>query len=98
MSTLFMNSKSSQTCDSHRVSLHLREKTDLKRKGKYITLSNLIIYYTCKSTKNHIRKINKNTQLQQGMENVSYLMDHNLNLRLFWIHIKKHKEKIVNPY
>ena len=79
MSTLFINSKSSQTCDSHRVSLHLREK----EKGKYITLSNLIIYYTCKSTKNHIRKINKKTQLQQGMENVSYLMDHNLNLRLF---------------
>ena len=98
MSTLFINSKSSQTCDSHRVSLHLRGKIDLKRKGKYITLSNLIIYYTCKSTKNRIRKINKKTQLQQGMENVSYLMDHNLNLRLFWTHIKKHKEKIVNPY
>ena len=46
-----MNSKNSKTSDPHRLLLNLTDKTDLKRKDKYIALSNLSIYYTWKNTK-----------------------------------------------
>ena len=46
-----MNSKSSKTSDPHRLLLNLTDKIDLKRKGKYIAISNLRIYYTCKNIK-----------------------------------------------
>ena len=38
--------KKSVTSDPHRVSLNLGDKIDLRRKDKYIALSNLSIYYT----------------------------------------------------
>ena len=41
-----MNSKKSRTSDPHRLLLNLTDKIDLRRKGKYIALSNLSIYYT----------------------------------------------------
>ena len=34
-----MNSKNSKTSDSHRLLLSLLDKTNLKRSGKYVTLS-----------------------------------------------------------
>ena len=40
-----MNSKNSRTSDPHRILLNLPDKIDLKRKDKYIALSNLSIYY-----------------------------------------------------
>ena len=44
--TIFMCSKNSETSDSHRILLNHTDKIDLRRKDKYIALSNLSIYYT----------------------------------------------------
>ena len=41
-----MNSKTRKTSDPQRPLLNLTDKIDLRRKDKYIALSNLIIYYT----------------------------------------------------
>ena len=57
MNTIFMNSKNSKTSDPHRLLLNI-DKIDLRRKDKYIALSNLSIYYTWKNIKSHIRIIN----------------------------------------
>ena len=46
MDTIFINSKNSETCDPHRLLLNLQDKINLKRTDKYVTLSNLSIYYT----------------------------------------------------
>ena len=46
-----MNSKNSKASDSHRLLLNLTDKIDLRRKDKYIALSNLSIYYTWKNIK-----------------------------------------------
>ena len=40
MNTTFTNAKNSKTSDSHRLLLNLTDKIDLKRKAKYIALSN----------------------------------------------------------
>ena len=45
MNTTFMNSKNSKTSNPHRLLLNFIDKIDLRRKGKYIALSNLSIYY-----------------------------------------------------
>ena len=42
-----MNSENSKTSDPHRLLVNLTDKIDLRRKDKYIALSNLSIYYTC---------------------------------------------------
>ena len=46
MNTIFMNSKNSKTSDPHRLLINLRDKIDLRRKNKSISLSNFSIYYT----------------------------------------------------
>ena len=46
MNTIFMNSKSSEISDPHRLLLNLTDKTSLKRSGKYVALSNVSRYYT----------------------------------------------------
>ena len=46
-----MNSKNSKTSDPHRLLVNLTDKIDLRRKDKYIALSNLSIYYTWKNIK-----------------------------------------------
>ena len=51
MNTIFMNSENSKTSDPHRLLLNLTDKIDLRRKDKYIALSNLSIYYTWKNIK-----------------------------------------------
>ena len=43
-----MNTENSKTSDPQRLLLNLTDKIDLRRKDKYITLSNLSIYYTWK--------------------------------------------------
>ena len=40
-----MNSENSKTSDPHRLLLNLTDKTDVRRKDKYVALSNLSIYY-----------------------------------------------------
>ena len=51
MNTIFMNSENSKTSDPHRLLLNLTDKTDVRRKDKYVALSNLSIYYTWKNIK-----------------------------------------------
>ena len=46
-----MNSENSKTSESHRLLLNLTDKIDLRRKDKYIALSNLSIYYAWKNVK-----------------------------------------------
>ena len=43
MNTIFMNSENSKTPEPHRLLLNLKDKIDLRRKDKYIVLSNLKI-------------------------------------------------------
>ena len=45
MNTMFLNSKNSKTSDPHKLLLNLTKKIDLRRKDKYIIISNLSIYY-----------------------------------------------------
>ena len=49
MNTIFLNSKNRKAPDPYGLLLNLTDKIDLKRKDKYIALSNLRIYYTWKN-------------------------------------------------
>ena len=64
-----MNSENSKTSESHRLLLNLTDKIDLRRKDKYIALSNLSIYYAWKnvkrSYKNNIFKMSAPTQNEE---------------------------------
>ena len=60
MDTIFMNSENSKTSDPRSLLLNLTGKIDLRRKGKYVALSNLSIYYTWKN----IKKSHKNNKFQ----------------------------------
>ena len=71
-----MNFKNRKTSDPHRLLLNITDKTDLRRNGKCVALSNLSIYYTWKNIKSQIRTINSKYHLQHGMKNLNYLMDH----------------------
>ena len=46
-----MNSENSKISDPHRLLLNLTDKIELRRKNKYIALTNLSIYYTWKNIK-----------------------------------------------
>ena len=46
-----MNSKNSKTSDPHRLLLNLSGKINLKRRDKFVNLSNLNICYTWKNIK-----------------------------------------------
>ena len=70
-----MKSKNSKNSNPHRLLLNLTDTLDL-RKDKYIALSNLRIYYTLENIKSYIRTISLKFQLQHGMKNLDYLMDH----------------------
>ena len=70
-----MKSKNSKNSNPHRLLLNLTDTLDL-RKDKYIALSNLRIYYTLENIKSYIRTISLKFQLQHGMKNLNYLMDH----------------------
>ena len=85
MNTIFMNSKNSKTSDPHRLLLNLTNIIDLRRKDKYIVLSNLSIYYTWtyikKSYKNNKFKISTPTwnhefELPDGSCSVSGTQDY----------------------
>ena len=51
MDTIFTNSESSKTSAPHRIILNLWDKINLKGSDKYVTLSNLSMYYTWKNIK-----------------------------------------------
>ena len=85
MNTIFMNSKNSKTYDHSRLLLNLTDKIDIRRKYKYIALSNLFIYYTWqnikKSYKNNNLKIsaptwNEEFQLPDGSYSISNIQDY----------------------
>ena len=46
MDTIIKNSENSKTFDPHRLLFNPLDKINLKRKDKYVALSNLSIYYT----------------------------------------------------
>ena len=79
MYTIFMNFENSKTSDPHKLLLNLLGKINLKRSDKYVTLSNLSPYCTCKNIKKSKKILNLKYQLQQAMKNLNYLMDHILN-------------------
>ena len=75
-----MNSENSKAPDPHRLLVNLLDKRSLKRSDKYVTLSNLSIYYTQKnikkSYKNNKFKIlvptwNRKFELPDGSYSVS---------------------------
>ena len=43
MDPIFMNSKSSKTCDPHRLLLNVTDKINLKRNNNYVALLSLIL-------------------------------------------------------
>ena len=45
MDNILLNSKSSETFDSHRPMLNFADRINLKRSDKYVHLSNISIYY-----------------------------------------------------
>ena len=51
-----MNSKNSKTSNLYRLLLNLINKTNLRRKDKYIVLSNRSIYYTWKNIKQSFKR------------------------------------------
>ena len=52
MNITFMNSKNSKTSDPQRLLLNLADKINLKKRDKYVALSNVSIYNTWKNIKN----------------------------------------------
>ena len=55
-----MNSGNSKISHPHSLLLNLSDKINLKRKDKYVALSNLSIYYTWKN----IKKSHKNNKIK----------------------------------
>ena len=100
METIFMNSKNSQNSDPYRQLLNLKDKINLKRSVKYVSFSNLSIYYTWKnirkSYKNNKFKIsgltwNKEFELPDWSFSISDIQDY------FDYIIKKHETVTENP-
>ena len=96
MNTIFMSSENSKTSDPHRLLLNLTDKIDLRRKDKYIALSNVSIYYTWrnmkKSYKSNKFKISAPTQneefeLPDGSYSISDVQDY------FEYLLKMHEKK-----
>ena len=98
LDTISTNFENSKTSDPHRLLLSLLDKTNLKRSDKYVTLSNLSIYYLRKKIKTYTKEINLKYQFQHGTKNLNYLMDH-IQYQIFKIkHIlKKHETLTDNP-
>ena len=96
MNTIFMNSKNCKTSDPYRLLLNLTNKTVLRKKQKYIALSNLSNYYIKNSYKNNKFKISAPTQneefeLLDGFYSISHIQNY------FEYIPRKHWEKTVNP-
>ena len=84
MDTIFMISKSIKTSDPHR--LLLTDKINLKRSDNG------------KIQKSHSKVINLKYQLQHGIENLNYLMDHILYeifKIIFDISFKNMKKRLI---
>ena len=75
MNAIFISSRNSKTSDHQSLLHYFTDKINFRRQHKYIALSNLGIDYTWKNIC-HIRTTNLKCQLQHGMKNLNYLMDH----------------------
>ena len=84
MDTTFTNFENSKTSDPHRLLLSLLDKTNLKRSDKYVTLSNLSIYYLRKKIKSLYKRNklkisvptwNEEFELPDGSYSVSDIQD-----------------------
>ena len=51
MDTIFMSSENSRISAPFRLPLNISERINLKRKDKYVALSNHSVYYTWKNIK-----------------------------------------------
>ena len=89
-----------KTSDPHRLSLNLIDKIDLRRKDKYIALSNLSIYYTWKNIKKSYKNNKFKTSAPTWYEEFE-LPDWSYSISdiedYFEYILKKHGEKAVNP-
>ena len=87
MDAVFINSKNSKNSDSHRLLLNLLEKLNLKRSDRYLSLSDLSIYYTWKNIKKSCKnnKYKISTPTWNGEWIKSWIIFCNRYLRLFWI-------------
>ena len=100
MNTIFTNSKNSKASNPQRLLFNLTDKIDLRRKDKYISFSNLSIYYTQKnikkSCKNNKFKISAPTWIEEfESSNGSYSL---LDIQGYFEYmLKKYREKSVNP-
>ena len=99
-----MNSEKSKTSDLHRLLLNLTDKIELRRKDKYIALSNLSVYYTWKNVKtlykNNKFKIsaptwNEEFELPNGSYSISDIQEKN-ETATDNPSIRIHKNKIEN--
>ena len=81
-----MNSENSKTSDSHKLLFNLTDKTDLRRKDKYIALSNISIYYIWKnikkSYKNNKFKISVSTLNKELVIQVDHILYQIFNIIL----------------
>ena len=76
MDTIFMNSENSKTTEPHVLILKLTDKLGLRRGEKSIVSSNVSIYYTWKKIKGSYNNNQFKYQLQLGMVNLNYQVDH----------------------
>ena len=60
MYTIFMNSENSKTSQPYRLLLNLADKINLKKRDKYVVLSNLSMFYPWEN----IKKSNKNNKFK----------------------------------
>ena len=100
METIFMNTKSSKTNESHRFRLSSANKLNLKNQNKSIALGNLSIYCTWKNIKsaysNNKYKISSPTwnntfDLPDGSYSIADIQDY------FEFIIQKHENLTENP-
>ena len=100
MDTIFINSENSRTSEYHVLVLKLTDKLDLRRRQKYVALSNLSIYHTWKNIKSLCNsnkfKISVSTwsdefELPDGSYSISDIQDY------FEYILKKHSENVDNP-
>ena len=69
-----MNPENSKKSGIHGLLPNLLDKINLRRSDKYVSFSNLSIYYTW-INKNYTKTINIKYQLQHGMINLNCLMN-----------------------
>ena len=68
-----MNSENSKTPDFHRLWPNLSDKEDLRRSDKYVSLSNLSIYYTWKNIKTSYKNNKFKISAPMWNENIKLL-------------------------